>query len=210
MGSGIAVPHRAGHPANATPMSATAGTRNLRIEQGRRFSPSSRRPDPPATDALLGVRVKIGDNYFLIGLNREAADLTRNIQEIGERGWFDIPMQLDDVHIARLTFEKGADGDKIVSQALAAWSSSPDANLPASNSTSSSLGSISTPSNHAEIVPTRAGGNFHVRVLVNKKIGPGFYDRQRGKRCKNTVRCRFDAASHLYAYQVLRANLSPA
>jgi hypothetical protein len=83
--------------------------------------PLMRRDDPPATDALSGVRVKISDNYFLIGLNRDAGDVTRNIQEIGERGWFDFPMQLDDDRIAKLTFEKGADGEKIVAQALAAW-----------------------------------------------------------------------------------------
>ena len=83
--------------------------------------PLMRRDDPPAADALTGVRVKISDNYFLIGLNREAADVTHNIQEIAERGWFDFPMQLDDDRIAKLTFEKGADGEKIVAQALAAW-----------------------------------------------------------------------------------------
>jgi hypothetical protein len=83
--------------------------------------PLMRRDDPPATDALSGVRVKISDNYFLIGLNREAGDVARNTQEVAERGWFDFPMQLDDDRIAKLTFEKGADGEKIMAQALAAW-----------------------------------------------------------------------------------------
>ncbi len=83
--------------------------------------PLMRRDEPPATDALSGVRVKISDNYFLIGLNRDGSDVARNIQEIGERGWFDFPMQLDDDRIAKLTFEKGADGEKVVAQALAAW-----------------------------------------------------------------------------------------
>jgi hypothetical protein len=83
--------------------------------------PLMRRDDPPAVDALTGVRVKISDNYFLVGLNRGDSDVTRNVQEIAERGWFDFPMQLDDDRIAKLTFEKGADGEKIVAQALAAW-----------------------------------------------------------------------------------------
>ena len=83
--------------------------------------PLMRRDDPPAADALAGVRVKISDNYFLIGLNRGDSDVARNLQEVAERGWFDFPMQLDDDRIAKLTFEKGADGDKIVAQALAAW-----------------------------------------------------------------------------------------
>ena len=83
--------------------------------------PLMRRDDPPATDALTGVRVKISDNYFLVGLNRNEADVAHNTQEIAERSWFDFPMQLNDDRIAKLTFEKGADGEKIVAQALAAW-----------------------------------------------------------------------------------------
>jgi hypothetical protein len=83
--------------------------------------PLMRRDDPPAADALTGVRVKISDNYFLVGLNRGASDVAHNTQEIAERNWFDFPMQLDDDRIAKLTFEKGADGEKIIAQALAAW-----------------------------------------------------------------------------------------
>ena len=83
--------------------------------------PLMRNDDPPAADALAGVRVKIADNYFLVGLNRADADLTKNLQEMSERGWFDFPMQLDDDRIAKLTFEKGADGEKMIAQALAAW-----------------------------------------------------------------------------------------
>jgi len=83
--------------------------------------PLMRRDEPPAADALTGVRVKISDNYFLVGLNRDAADVAHNTQEIADRSWFDFPMQLDDDRIAKLTFEKGADGEKIVAQALAAW-----------------------------------------------------------------------------------------
>jgi hypothetical protein len=83
--------------------------------------PLMRRDDPPAADALTGVRVKISDNYFLIGLNRGDADVARNLQEIADRGWFDFPMQLSDDRIAKLTFEKGADGEKIIGQALTAW-----------------------------------------------------------------------------------------
>jgi hypothetical protein len=83
--------------------------------------PLMRNDDPPAADALTGVRVKIADNYFLVGLNRADADVAKNIQEISERGWFDFPMQLDDDRIAKLTFEKGSDGEKMIAQALAAW-----------------------------------------------------------------------------------------
>jgi hypothetical protein len=83
--------------------------------------PLMRNDDPPAADALAGVRVPISPNYFLVGLNRADADATKNVQLLSERGWFDFPMQLDDDRIAKLTFEKGADGEKLIAQALASW-----------------------------------------------------------------------------------------
>ncbi len=83
--------------------------------------PMMRRDDPPSQDALSGVRVKISDSYFLVGLNRGDAELAHNLDLIANRGWFDFPMLLDDDRIAKLTFEKGADGERIVNDALAAW-----------------------------------------------------------------------------------------
>jgi hypothetical protein len=83
--------------------------------------PQMRRDDPAATTPLAGVRVKINDSYFLIGLNRADADIARNVEAIGSFGWFDFPMLLSDDRIAKLTFEKAADGEKIVSDAIAAW-----------------------------------------------------------------------------------------
>jgi hypothetical protein len=83
--------------------------------------PQMRRDDPPSTTPLAGVRVKINDSYFLIGLNRADADIARNVDAIGSLGWFDFPMLLSDDRIAKLTFEKGADGEKIVNDAVAAW-----------------------------------------------------------------------------------------
>jgi hypothetical protein len=83
--------------------------------------PMMRRDDPPAQDALSGVRVKISDSYFLIGLNRGDAELAHNVDLVANRGWFDFPMLLSDDRIAKLTFEKGADGERIVNDALAAW-----------------------------------------------------------------------------------------
>jgi hypothetical protein len=83
--------------------------------------PMMRRDDPPSQDALSGVRVKISDSYFLIGLNRGDAELAHNVDLIANRGWFDFPMLLNDDRIAKLTFEKGADGERIINDALAAW-----------------------------------------------------------------------------------------
>ncbi len=83
--------------------------------------PMMRRDDPPSQDALSGVRVKISDSYFLVGLNHGDAELAHNVDLIANRGWFDFPMLLDDDRIAKLTCEKGADGERIVNDALAAW-----------------------------------------------------------------------------------------
>jgi hypothetical protein len=90
------------------------GVKDMRV-------PMMRRDDPPAQDPLAGVRVKISDSYFLVGLNRADADAARNVDLMVTRGWFDFPMLLNDDRIAKLTFEKGADGDRILSDALAAW-----------------------------------------------------------------------------------------
>ncbi len=83
--------------------------------------PLMRRDDPPSQDPLSGVRVKISDSYFLVGLNRTDADVARNVDLIASRAWFDFPLLLNDDRIAKLTFEKGADGERIVADALAAW-----------------------------------------------------------------------------------------
>jgi len=83
--------------------------------------PMMRRDDPPSQDALSGVRVKISDSYFLVGLNRGDAELAHNVDLVANRGWIDFPMLLSDDRIAKLTFEKGADGERIVNDALAAW-----------------------------------------------------------------------------------------
>ena len=83
--------------------------------------PMMRRDDPPSQDALSGVRVKISDSYFLVGLNRGDAEVAHNVDLMGNRGWFDFPMLLNDDRIAKLTFEKGVDGERIVNDALAAW-----------------------------------------------------------------------------------------
>jgi hypothetical protein len=38
-----------------------------------------------------------------------------------DRGWVDIPMVLSNGRIAKLTFEKGASGDRVLAQAMQAW-----------------------------------------------------------------------------------------
>ena len=45
----------------------------------------------------------------------------RNLDLIATRAWFDFPVLLNDDRIAKLTFEKGAEGERIIAAALAAW-----------------------------------------------------------------------------------------
>ena len=90
------------------------GVKDMRV-------PMMRRDNPPGQDALAGVRVKISEGYFLVGLNRADADAARNVDLMASRGWFDFPLLLNDDRIAKLTFEKGADGERLLNEALAAW-----------------------------------------------------------------------------------------
>ncbi len=84
-------------------------------------TPQMRKEDTPAGDALTGVPAPILRNYFLVGLTRGDAAASRNIDLIRTRGWIDIPMLLSDQRIAKLTFEKGAAGERVINEAFEAW-----------------------------------------------------------------------------------------
>jgi hypothetical protein len=83
--------------------------------------PQMRRDDTPTGDAVSGVRVKINDAYYLVGLTRSDADTTRNLDLLSSRNWLDFPLLFNDDHIAKLTFEKGSTGQSVVAQAIEAW-----------------------------------------------------------------------------------------
>ena len=85
--------------------------------------PQMRREDAPTGDPLIGVPVTITNNSFLVGLTRGDAE-ARNLDAMRTRGWFDIPMVLEDGKPAKITFEKGASGDRILADALTAWGKS--------------------------------------------------------------------------------------
>jgi hypothetical protein len=83
--------------------------------------PRLRKGEAPTGDPVSGVRVKINDSYFLVGLTRSDADAAHNLDLLTTRDWFDFPLLLNDNRIAKLTFEKGPAGDQVMSQALSAW-----------------------------------------------------------------------------------------
>jgi hypothetical protein len=83
--------------------------------------PQMRRDDTPNGDPISGVRVKISDAYFLVGLTRSDADLAHNLDLLNSRNWLDFPLLFNDDHVAKLTFEKGPVGQSVIAQAVAAW-----------------------------------------------------------------------------------------
>jgi hypothetical protein len=83
--------------------------------------PQMRRDDTPNGDSISGVRVKISDAYFLVGLTRSDADLAHNLDLLNSRNWLDFPLLFNDDHVAKLTFEKGPTGQSVIAQAVAAW-----------------------------------------------------------------------------------------
>ena len=80
-----------------------------------------RREDASNGDPLAGVPVQITENLYLIGLVQ--GDLgARNMDLLKNRAWVDLPVALTDGRIAKFTLEKGASGDRVISDAIAAWS----------------------------------------------------------------------------------------
>jgi hypothetical protein len=83
--------------------------------------PQLRKDDLPSGEAVSGVRVKINDSYYLVGLTRSDADAAHNLDLLSTDNWLDFPLLLNDDRIAKLTFEKGPTGDQVMAQALNAW-----------------------------------------------------------------------------------------
>jgi hypothetical protein len=70
---------------------------------------------------LAGLSVKVTNGYFLIGLSSVDADVTRNIQLLKEREWFDIPLVYTSGKRAILAIEKGTPGNRAFEEAFRAW-----------------------------------------------------------------------------------------
>ncbi len=84
-------------------------------------TPQMRIEDSANGAPLAGVSAAITPNYFLVGLSNGDKLATRNMDLMRERGWFDVPMVLSNGRNAKLTFEKGASGDRALSQVMQAW-----------------------------------------------------------------------------------------
>ncbi|WP_131118263.1 hypothetical protein [Lichenihabitans psoromatis] len=84
--------------------------------------PQLRRDDSPTGDTLVGLPVTITDNYFLVGLTRGDVE-SRNLDLIKSRNWFDVPLLLVSGKVAKITFEKGTSGQRIIESAIQSWQS---------------------------------------------------------------------------------------
>jgi hypothetical protein len=83
--------------------------------------PQMRRLDSTASETLNSVKVKISDDYFLVALAKSDQDLARNLDLMKTRAWFDFPLLLNDDRIAKLVFQKSADGEAMLEKAFEAW-----------------------------------------------------------------------------------------
>ena len=83
--------------------------------------PQMRKLDTTASEALSSVKVKISDVYFLIALAKGDQDLARNLDLMQTHAWFDFPLLLNDDRIAKLVFQKSADGEAMLEKAFDAW-----------------------------------------------------------------------------------------
>ena len=83
--------------------------------------PQMRKLNSTASEQLNSTKVKISDEYFLITLAKSDHDLARNLVLMKTDGWFDFPLRLNDNRIAKLVFQKSADGEVMLAKALETW-----------------------------------------------------------------------------------------
>jgi hypothetical protein len=70
---------------------------------------------------LSALSVPVADNYFLFGLASDRESVAKNDALLLSNGWFDVRLKLADGKVAKLTFEKGVEGAKILLDAVASW-----------------------------------------------------------------------------------------
>jgi hypothetical protein len=72
-------------------------------------------------EGLVAVPAKIDKNYFLLALNNLEQAVATNMRLLTESSWIDIPMGYATKQRALITIEKGAIGDALFREAIAAW-----------------------------------------------------------------------------------------
>lgn len=80
---------------------------------------------------LAATTVKVTDGFFMAGLSGTAADRQRNLKQLLERAWFDIPIVYANQRRAILAFDKGQAGEQVFKTVFTAWGQYPDTMAPA-------------------------------------------------------------------------------
>jgi cell division septation protein DedD len=91
------------------------------LQIARAGVPEMRKEENPYGDRLAAVAVQVTPSVYLVGLRKAEADVAYNLELIKARGWIDVPLEMSDKRIAKITFEKGPAGDATLAQALKAW-----------------------------------------------------------------------------------------
>jgi hypothetical protein len=74
---------------------------------------------------LTGLRVKVTNGFFLVGLSAVENEMRRNVQLLKERPWLHVRIAYNNGQRALLAIEKGIPGDRVFEEALRAWGQTP-------------------------------------------------------------------------------------
>ncbi|MBV1701144.1 MAG: hypothetical protein KGQ46_04915 [Hyphomicrobiales bacterium] len=83
--------------------------------------PELRDESAPTGSELLGAPAAITSDHFIVALAQGQTAETQNLELLKARPWVDIPLITSDHLLAKITIEKGADGDAAISGALKSW-----------------------------------------------------------------------------------------
>jgi hypothetical protein len=76
---------------------------------------------------LAGTRVKVSNDFFLMGLSAIELDVQHNMQVLKDRPWLGVPFVYNNNSRAVLSIEKGEAGSKIIADEIARWAAAPAA-----------------------------------------------------------------------------------
>ena len=84
--------------------------------------PELRDENAPNGIRLEGLARAILDNNFIVALGQGESIVPRNLDLVRNRQWLDIPFRLAPGQYGKLVIEKGPGGDRVITDAIAAWS----------------------------------------------------------------------------------------
>jgi hypothetical protein len=83
--------------------------------------PEMRQEEAVRGTPLAGIAVPVTENLFLTGLSSLPGDVQRNLELLKGRNWFMMALRFSNGRRAIMLVEKGAAGDRAVTDALQAW-----------------------------------------------------------------------------------------